>query len=322
MAGLYDEVAYLISRTSDRVLKHWLHLKNLPYSTPGEHDLADRLAGLIRAERITLDELESIVVDIEESGRKRIYLRRLPGGQSLSPEEARASLAGAGIDLSDQKCLAIREPGDPTLAYAIIEGGELRIKYSETQVSLSLDYSSYSSEPIEVTRVVVFVVELATGLVQIRIEPPADMHSHMDATGQSKNSLYEGYYFELIESLLGVQLEPFDISRCIEALMRNRDARFRVSHDTVLTSGQAYQSYTSTDIGDVRDDPARKAAETADGANWHFERLQGYWNHQVSNGALHRDVWTFLSATDNVVKFRAQCLPSEVKYALSQVRNL
>ncbi len=73
---------------------------------------------------------------------------------------------------------------------------------------------------------------------------------------------------------------------------------------------------------DVRDDPARQGAATADSQNWVFENLSGYWLPEPSEGRLQRELFMELRRKPAMIRFLADCLAIEVDYALSRIRAI
>jgi hypothetical protein len=327
---------------SDRALKHWLKVNGYFHSADTNDDLLKLLTKLVNGNVLTRARLAEAIREIEENGAKRIFLRTLTNTSSVRSQKIFENhLKSIGLRLDEAPTITKYEPAKPAVNYICWEkkkekvqdwekdGGQgeekvterIRVKFSETHLKREVDFEGGTMTTEKITKFVVASVEPANGFVSIYFDYPEEVHPHKNQAGQSRRDLYEQYYFErAIQIFNSDGLEKFDLTVASEQLVEALPRIFRIPHETVRTGGNSRQRYTS--VHDVRDDPARQGAANADGDNWVYEDLSGYWLPKVSRGELQRELFMQLIRSQCMIRFLADCLASEVAYAISRLRAL
>lgn len=318
------------SQVHATVLKHWLKVNGFDYNANTRDDLAKLLEKLIDSEELTRERLDSAIREIEETGGKRIFLRYLIDKSAVrSEEDFEKHLKSKSLRLDDAPTVTKYEPAKPVINYVSWEqektktkarkrGDKIRIKFSETQSRRNVDLEAGKITTEEITKFVVATVELGTGFTCIFVDYPELVHGHKDANKISRKELYEKFYLDWISEIFDSPLEKFDLGRAIERLVRTKPFVIRIPNEKVKTGGNSRQTYAS--IEDVRYDPARQGAEEADGDNWEFEDLAGYWIPEMSKKKLQRELFTQLIRSSSLIRVLADCLATEVDYVISRIR--
>jgi len=314
-----------LSHVSQRAVKHWLKTRGLEHTAANTDLFYERLIKLIDNRSLSIDHLKNAAIEIEESGNKRIYLRNLQGTEAISSKSAlRDHLDSLNVSLVEDRYQSIHQPIRPVLNYIgwfEQSPARVRMKFSETHEELEVNYETQTVTSQKITKFVVVVVDVESGFVQVRLDPASKVHPHKDQDGKSKEELYEDYYFRKAAELLGSEgLKAYDLSRAAEYLTTTQPRIFRLPIEKVRTSAASFQTYSSR--RDVRDDPARRGAQLADGDNWVYEDLHGYWIQDESEGQLSREVFMQLKRRTSMLRFLADCLENEVEYAISRIRAI
>lgn len=310
------------SDVSDRVLKHWLKVNGLPHTADAKSDLLKLLAKLIRTGKLTRERLADAVREIEENGGKRIFLRFLVDKSSIVSQRVfETHLKSINLGLDAAPTITKYKPAEPEINYICWQEKErrIRIKFSETHLKRDVDFEKGTITTEKKTKFVIASVELGTGFASIFFDYPEAVHPHKDSSGKSKSELYEQFYFDWITDIFDSDgLENFDLTKAGKRLVKAVPHIFRIPHETVRTGGNSRQRYVS--IKDVRDDPARQGADQADGDNWVYEDLAGYWIPKMSKGKLQRELFMQLYRGSGMIRVLADCLASEVEYVISRLR--
>lgn len=318
-----EQLEGIVGHVSQIAVKHWLKVSELEHSARNTDEFYQRLSKLLEAESLTIDDLQSAALEIEENGGKRIYLRKLKGFESLSNrDEFESHLSTQGLSLSDTTNKSIKTPPEATLNYVFWSEQEVRIKFSETHVQFGVDFETRRFIERKVTKFALALAVPNSGFTQIRLDPPGQVHIHKNPqTGESDSRLYEQFYFtRFLDALGGQELELYDLQEAAEWLVNSTPRIFRLPHELVRTGANSRQRYSSRI--DVRDDPARQGAAAADSQNWVFENLSGYWLPEPSGGRLQRELFMELKRRPAMIRFLADCLAAEVDYALSRIRAI
>jgi hypothetical protein len=336
MSESLDNLIHPDSEVSDRVLKHWLKVYNLQHTADTKEKLQELLGKLISEGKLTRDELNAAIREIEEIGGKRIFLRYLADKRTIRSQEAfEDHLKSIRRRLDKAPTATIYKPERPVINYISWEpkeedkagqkpkrkrGDRIRVKFSETHLkAVGTDLTTGTVEVAQTTKFVIATVELGTGFTCIFVDYPGDEHPHKDRRGRSRRELYEQFYFDWVTELFDAQaLIPFDLTPAADRLMNGPSRIFRIPYETVITGGKSRQTYSS--VEDVIKDPARQGAEQADGSNWQFEELSGYWLPAQSGGLIERELFTQIVRANSVIRVLADCLASEVEYVISKLR--
>ncbi len=326
------------SEVSDRVLKHWLKVNGFTHTADTKEKLYELLGKLIAGGELTRERLAGAVREIEEIGGKRIFLRHLFDKRAVRSQEAfEAHLKSKSLRLSETPTATIYKPDKPVINYIGWEqkekdkdeggpkpkkkrGDRIRVKFSESHLkAVSTDLAAGTVEVEKKTKFIIASVELGTGFACIFFDYPGEGHPHKDNKGRSRRELYEKFYLDWITDLFDCQsLIPFELEPAADRLMNGPRRIFRIPFETVITGGKSRQTYSS--VADVMNDPARMGAERADGSNWVFEELSGYWVPGMSGGRIQRELFTQIVRANSVIRVLADCLASEVEYVISKLR--
>jgi hypothetical protein len=315
------QIEKTLRNVSLTAIKHWLKIAELEHSAQNAGELYERLAKLIDTDKLTLEDLQGAVLEIEENGAKRIFLQKLLETDKISSKAAfEKHLRSLNLALSNTATETIFNPRRPTLNYVYWGNPEVRVKFSETHEKVDVDLETGAIQRQNVTKFVVITAEPTTGFTTIALDAPEEVHPHKDADGKSKRALYEDHYFNKAAEILGSELVPIELAGVAGQLALTNPRIFRIPSELVRTGGNSRQRYSTR--FDVRDDPAHKAAEKADGGNWIYEDISGYWVPARSAGALQRELFMQLVSRSSMLRFLADCLAAEVGYAITQIRLL
>ena len=314
------QIEKVIHNVSLTAIKHWLKISEREYSAQNAGELYDRLAKLIDADKLTLKDLQGAVLEIEENGAKRIFLQKVADTQKIRSKEVfEKHVKSINLSLANAPDETIYNPRRPTLNYLYWGNPEIRAKFSETHEKVEVDLETGQIQRQNITKFVVIRAE-PTGFTTIALDAPEEVHPHKDEDGKSRRALYEDFYFNKAAEILGSEMVPIELAGVAERLALANPRIFRIPIELVRTGGNSRQRYSTR--SDVRDDPAHKAAAVADGANWIYEDISGYWIPSQSGGALQRELFMQLVSRSSMLRFLADCLASEVGYAVTQVRTL
>lgn len=326
MALTPTKVAGLIDGLSIASFRTWLKSKGLEFSANTRDQLVERLLKLHRSGVLSDDELESAVCNIQEASSKRIVLFELPEDRKhlLTPKEFQKHLTTIGKALSAKSSIAPKLPSSPTLVYITHSGGQppgslarIRAKWAETQTRIEVNYSTLEVLQTQVTKLVVLVGDLKTGLGQLRYDKPEIRHVHANSKDE-----YLHYYQKLAAALLGISFSRFEIRDALRSLVDTepRIVRIRVNEHRSKTD-KSVRFVDREGHYDVRDDPEWRAAYAAGAATRAYDDQAVYWLPEPSNGALTREVFTDINAVTSTIRVEADCHEGEIEYAVSTIRK-
>lgn len=305
-------------------LIHWLKRKGKIASAPPADGFYSKLNKLISKEKLAWSDLEAAVFDIEENGGKHIFLKVADGGFPKTKAAFNTFLTNSDIPLIQRQRRSFRASTKPTINHIIWETvngiNYIVVKFSELQeeVKLNTETGKVTFEPQPVF--VVFRIDVGSGFTEARFDTPLQKHIHKDAEHKSSTAVYHQYYFDRLNALFpGIHIEQFGMAQICKYIIKERKF-FRWSQDLNTVTGNGKQKY-SVASGDVRDLPARKAAEAEDGHNWLTDDIVGYWMSAPSGGVLWKDLFMRLSNRDSAIKFQKDCLAIELDYAVEKIRS-
>ena len=323
-----DELRTLLASVSQRAFKHWLKTQEVPHTATNLDDLLRQIVRSLEKGRLTEPQVTNAIREIEESGGKRVFLRRAERPNSLKNtgvfEKHLESLDLAVSATESRPHVASREPSVVYVTWRAGSTLRVRIRFSETHKAAEIDYAQNRVINTDVAKVVVAVADIDNHdvHVQVRMDSAERIHSHLDSdSGAPSEVRYEDYYLDRTREILGCNnLELEDLGRAARILVEITPRIFELPSEKVRTGANSWQKYSSR--GDVRDDPARKAAAAADGKKWVFEDIQGYWVPERSRKRLQRRLFMQLKRRRAMLRFLADCLEDEADYAVSTVRSL
>src|SRR5688572_19766396 len=127
------QIEKILRNVSLTAVKHWLKISELEHSAQNAGALYELLAKLIDADKLTLEDLQAAVLEIEENGAKRIFLGTMVDKQRIRSKEVfEKHLKSISLSLSKTPTVTVYNPRRPLLNYAYWGNPEVRIKFSET----------------------------------------------------------------------------------------------------------------------------------------------------------------------------------------------
>ena len=277
-----------------------------------------RLLDLVKENELSEDELDTAISNIEEASSKRIFLLEMPSErESLAAGEFEKRLQSIGKNVSKKQVRAPRLPSKPTLVYISHSPAEIRAKWAETQIRLEPDYASREIIEKKVTRVVVMVADLTTGIVQLRYDKP-----EIGIPSHTNKDEYFSHYRQLAEEILGVEFSRFEIRDALRSLVETepRVVRIRVNEHRSKTD-KSVRFVARKAHSDVRDDLEWKAAYEAGGQSRAYDDQAVHWLPDASNGMLNREVFSDIDAVISMIRVDADCHEGEIQYAVSNIRG-
>lgn len=309
----------IVGDVSHVAIRHWLKISSLRYTG----DFFKLLNELIVKGDLRIEQLRRIVLEIEEYGAKRIYIGKLSNyRKNIGLKQAFENhLSSIGLRLSPEPVSAKKLPSRPTLNYIVWSPQEVRIGYSETHQFIRVSKASISIDTVPQTNLITISAEPSTGFMKIMMDAPGDKNPHQVPLDGRKIESYETFYQNKALQILGAdQFRPLDLLRVAEGIVKPSPMIFDLTESDVRTSHNSRQR--TWNRSDVRDDPVYTAGEKVDGEDRVHESLSGYWLPETSGGQLHRKLFMHLSRREGMVRFSADCLASEVEYAISRIREV
>jgi hypothetical protein len=237
-----------------------------------------------------------------------------------SKKQFERHLSSLGLSLLAERT-TIRLPAKPTLNYITWSDTEIRIKFSETHEHVKFDPETLTHNVTKRTKVILITFETESLFTKLCLDPPEIRNPHRMAASSGKVDPYENFYFaKTLEMLGGGALIPIDFPKIIEALVSTRPRLFRLPYDKLISADGLIQRNASQ--VDVRDHKIYELGVKEDGRDRVYEDLQGYWLPDQSEKQLRRELFMQLKRKEAMLRFLADCLPSEVNYAISRIRQL
>jgi hypothetical protein len=308
-------------------VSNWLRLHGKPHTKASPLQFYKKINKWITDGDITMDDLQQVVLDIEENGGKKVFLKVVLGELPQNKDAFDQLLIASGVPVVARKRRSVKSGTGTTLNHMIwIEAVNEKppyivIKFSEMQENIKFDPETEEIERIPKPTFVVVKIDVVTGFAEFRFDPPARIHQHKDGEGNSNTTVYENYYYDLVNLYLrGVDYEYFALDDVAEHLVEHGRDFFRIHREQTTTTGNVKQTYVS--LGDVRDSPARTGAVDADGRNWIYDDITGYWKSNASGGALIADLYMRMLKAEGSLKFERDCLGIELDYAVQKIRDI
>jgi len=310
----------LISGVAQTALKYWLRRRGLRHSASNETALVSLIERLIKEGDLTLDELKAGVCEIEEHGGKQVYLKQLADLTVISSRRSfERRLDQLGMQLGEKTTESIRKPSKPVLNYAVWEDNEIRLKYSETHTHLTFKKRTRDLVEERRSKFIVMSVEPATGFMRILMDPAGDEHRHLNDQSQPTAPAYLDYYLARASEIFGAT-ENFDLIQPVTRLLAKNPRVFDVRQDMGLTTDNFFYSFSGR--ADVRQGIGYKAAAGSNPGPGIPELIRGWWLESVSANRLERNLWSVIKTEPGMIQFRADCLATEVDYAISTIRSI
>lgn len=322
-----SQIGEFLQHLPTTAILNWLRVNDKPHTTKNTSSFYKNLNKWISEGKLTIEDLNEAVYDIEESGGKRVYLRVLIGDLPRNKKQFDDFLDKAAIPSIAKYPRSVRNSSRPTLNHILWnEAGNasyITIKYSEMQEEIIFDPETFQAETLSRPVFIIIKIDVLSGFTEFRFDTPAKRHIHKDSEGQSNAKVFESFYFNKVQALFtNIQIEQYGLIEVAEDIVQNGADYFRINREQTTTTGNGKQTYSCGSHGDVRELPARIGASKADGKNWIYDDITGYWMAATSEGALPNDLFMRLSKVDSSLRFHRDCLGTELNYAITKIREI
>ena len=317
-----DKLETLLDIVPISAIQNWLKLNNKPHTATNKKDFIKKILKWIDKGEVSIRDIELAILDIEENGGKKIKLKTI---ENFDLKKFTANLNNKGITISKTDNISLRDNRISKLNYVFIDetAGIVKIKWSEKQEDLGIDYQTRQVNAIEKTIFIIVVIEIETGFTQIRYDTPQDIHTYLNDKGVKKDSLYELHYLNALYNLLPTSctLKDYSLKEVARHLLMNEKDKFIIKNESLKVSKNGVQRYSVTN-GDIRDLPARIGAEQEDGDHWVVNNITGEWKSVKSNGSLTRNLFMRMSRDESTINFQRDCVSNELNYAINEIRSI
>lgn len=311
------QVEKILGKYSIASVRTWLKSQHLASTANSRADLAKRVHGLIENDKVSLDTVIEGLIGIEESASKLVYVYRIdPTPESLARLDKQ--LLELKIPLSLERSPAADVKTTPQLIYAINNAVTFRAKWAEKQTRVVANRRTRSFDDTHLARVVVVVLDKATGIVQLRYDKPLDIHIHK-VDGYAKDQAYFDYYKEQAENMIGATLESKELRPGLQkVLLADPPIVIPVIVEHLAEDGGTNRSGHRKKGGDLR--------KTKDWLEMHkpgaqprtYESSPMRWIPETSSGNLIRPVLCAVDGRESTVRFDADCHEAEINYVLAR----
>lgn len=303
-------------------LRAWL--KTIGFSVPRltRAGITDLIVKHIAEKKITEAALENTLIGFEEASNMRVYLFRFneESNAKAAKDSLPTRLKTYAIPITDQRKFAGDRKGPMAPVYALKEGASVRIKWAEEHTRIRLNPDTMEVVQEKFPKRIVLTVDFHAKIAELRLNPPENGHSYVDAGGRKTDDAYYRAYIQKAADIAGCKLVPIELRPVIKSLVEEQDPRIvRIQIDD-HTSQENYKNKTTGPRADVRDSPDWKLAYAKFGETWAWDAQSFYWLPKVSSGFLTREVYTHINADEGFVNVNADCSDDEVEYVISQVR--
>jgi hypothetical protein len=311
------QVEQILGPYSIASIRAWLKYRGLPHTANTRASLIKLVHGLVQKEKIELKSVVEGLIGIEESSAKTVYLLET----EVTPKHIAQidhQLHGLGIHLSSGRAPATNVKSVPTLIYAINTANELRVKWAEKQVHVVIDKINEKFETQMVTKVVVFILDKETGVVQLRYDKPAEKHSHK-VDGKVRKQAYYDFYREKIETITGLTFTVKELRPTLDKVLHaNPPIVTPVTVDVIAEDGGTARLGHRTKGGDPRQTANWKSSHKPGSPMQTYESSPMNWIPEQTGGALTRVTFCSVNGADGTMTFRADCHEAELNYVLAK----
>ena len=311
------EIQILLGPFSLSSVQMWLRLQKLTYSASTRGEIAKRVHDAIKKGHLTFQDVVDGLIGIEESRSKTVHLVCVKDAKHLA-QKVDKQLTDLGTKLSSSRSLATVQSPTPKMIYAVNTHKEFRMKWGEVQTRATFDRKNLDVKKESIPVIFVFVLDKATGLGQLRYEPPEMVHSHL-INGAPTKQAYLNFYREKCENMTGLSFEPLVMrDRLREILLKQPPVVVPITIATIAEDMQTLV-YGSRSTADPRSLKDFKADMKDDAQPRTFEMAPVRWQHATTNYKLYRDLWCRIDAPEGTIRFDADCTEGEVDYVISQL---
>jgi hypothetical protein len=301
-------------------LRAWL--RTIGFSVPRltRAGITDLIVKHIAEGKLAETALASTLIGFEEASNMRVYLFRFDDDAPAATNSLTSRLRNLGIPITDHRKFAGDRKGPMSPVYALIEGSGLRVKWAEEQTRVRVNQDATGVVTETVPKRAVLVADFRAKIAELRLNPPENSHSHVDAGGRTTAEAYYRAYTQKATDVLGVKIVPLELRPVIKGLVEQLEPRVvRIQIDD-HTNQRNYKNKTTGSHADVRDDPDWQLVYKKYGDTWAWDAQSFYWLPKVSSGFLKREVYTHINADEGFITVNADCSDEEVEYVVSKIR--
>jgi hypothetical protein len=312
-----QQVKNVLGQYSIAPVRNWLKRRNLTHTMNSRGAMVERVHGLIEAGKLSHDDLIEGAIGIEEASSKRTFIYRI-SHTKRDLEKIDAQLKALKVPISNERAPSVAPAMTSKLVYALNDDSTFRAKWNEVHIRIKADKRSKTFEESKQPKIIVLIVNKATGEVQLRYDKPDDRHSHME-DGTPSDQAYFDYYREKAENILGLPLEPVDLRADLERVLKAEPRIVRTNYVVDDAEDGSLTKRTQKKQGkDIRDTKGWKSMDS-DGLVRTFEESPLYWLADMSGGKLKRELFCYVDAASGFVRFDADCYEDEIDYVLDQL---
>jgi hypothetical protein len=304
-------------RVTARVLRMFLKYENLAVGSAAKEDLVTRIYEYIGDRHLSHSTVSSMLRAVQENKNKSVFFYRTDSTQAGA---INTSFPRQVANLDSAEIRKGTRPGE--ISYSYFDDNIVRISFAELQRDYQRDIEHLELIPIDITKVVLLEVDLASGWATLSYDPPTSDHAHGSTAG------YYSHYRDWSEQLLGATLVPADLAAAMEELQQS--PAVRPIHVVVDTEDGSVQ-LTGENI-DCRNMTVAPGVEAhVQSREWgHYawltpmeiSALHGVFGPTTIHSPLLRSIRTDIHADPGMIRFPGDCLPQEVNYVLETIRSL
>lgn len=279
----------------------------------------------IENKSITIELLQSAVVDLLENSDKKIYLFNTINYKNFELEKKAIINKWRQkffIKQIDKNFVYVKPKQTSTFNYIFWENNVLKIKFSELHFDVQANYETeqFERKPVEVA--ILYLIDTSDGFVQIRMDNARQVHLHKDNQAKPSQTAYENFYINLfIELFSDFSFKAFDLEKIVRYILINEKKKFCVTKEISTIEGGAKQSFAAPNF-DVRDLTRYKDAESKGDIDKLNEDLIGNWLQSESGGELEKNLFMRIWRKENQIRIQRGCLEKELNYGLKQIREI
>lgn len=288
----------------------------------------DNLEEALKAQSISLEDINNALAELEENSDKKIHLLQAVAFETMN-EDKKKILShlqrNFGIDPSKKVGTRINPRRSPTFNYMGWTDDQVKIKYSELHHDVEMDLENDKIIKIPKKVAVIFIIDLKDGFTQIRYDNPGQYHIHKNDIGKITEGAFENYYMDLLVKLFPDTLfHDMNLNKVANRIAAKEKVKFRMKKEVTTITGNGKQTFVSGSIDfDVRDLPEHNAAVATEASKtWLTEDLTGYWLAEQSAGELKRNLFMRISRKVSEIRVQRGCLEKELNYGLRQIREI
>jgi len=324
---LPEGVAEQCKATGIGLLQTWLHDQNIKLPPTKDNNFYASLAKGLEDKLVTLDQLFQGIAEIEENSNKKIFLYSLEDSETFRENLLtiyKYLKLTFGITVSATNYVTKRPNKNSTFIYMYEAEGILKIKFSEIQYNIEADFETSSFSKNAITITVLYVINTNTGVVQLRLDAPGNIHNHKNDENKSTEAAFENYYKNLLQELFpDSKFAELNLNGVANYIATTERQKFRINRGVTTITNNAKQTFASSSTkSDVRDLPEYEAAAARGSSIWRTEDLTGIWLANMSNGELKKDLFMRISRRSSVIRVQRGCLEKELNYGMDQIREI